>query len=90
MGRSGTSADAQRQLDELEKSGVQVVVRPCNVGDRGEVAGLLAEIRSDHPPLRGVFHLAGVLDDGIFRNRRANGLTASWGQKCMARGTCTS
>ena len=39
------------------------------MGDRGEIAGLLAEIRAEHPPLRGVFHLAGVLDDGILREQ---------------------
>ena len=30
---------------------------------------MLAQIARDMPPLRGIFHLAGVLDDGILREQ---------------------
>jgi NADPH:quinone reductase-like Zn-dependent oxidoreductase/acyl carrier protein len=69
VGRSGVSAEARPQLDELQKAGVRVAVRSCNVGNREEVAGLLSGIRGEMPPLRGVFHLAGVLDDGVLREQ---------------------
>jgi NADP-dependent 3-hydroxy acid dehydrogenase YdfG len=42
-----------------------VAIRRCDVGNGEEVAGLLSGIKSELPQLRGVFHLAGVLDDGI-------------------------
>ncbi len=37
---------------------------PCDVADREAVKGVLAELDSRYP-LKGVFHAAGVLDDGL-------------------------
>ncbi len=65
VGRSGASSAATSQLEELEKAGVRVVTRRCDVGNREEVAALLSDIKGELPPLRGIFHLAGVLDDGV-------------------------
>ncbi|HEY6877746.1 MAG TPA: beta-ketoacyl synthase N-terminal-like domain-containing protein, partial [Polyangiales bacterium] len=42
----------------------QVRVLMCDVSERAELAGVLASIDAAHP-LTGVFHLAGVLDDGL-------------------------
>jgi hypothetical protein len=53
----------------MEKTGARVAVRRCDVGDRAEVAGLVSGIGAELPPLRGVFHLAGVLDDGVLREQ---------------------
>jgi acyl transferase domain-containing protein len=69
MGRSGASKEARPQLAELEKAGVQVVVRRCDVGNREQLAALLSEIRGEMPPLHGIFHLAGALDDGVLREQ---------------------
>ena len=49
----------------LERAGAHsVVVAACDVSERAEVARVLAAIPADRP-LTGVFHLAGVLDDGV-------------------------
>jgi acyl transferase domain-containing protein/NADPH:quinone reductase-like Zn-dependent oxidoreductase/acyl carrier protein len=69
VGRSGASAQAQAELEELEKTGVRVAVRRCDVGNREAVAGLLSHIRETMPPLSGIFHLAGLLDDGVLREQ---------------------
>jgi acyl transferase domain-containing protein/NADPH:quinone reductase-like Zn-dependent oxidoreductase/acyl carrier protein len=69
VGRSDASPEAQTQLGELEKAGVGVVIRRCDVGNREEVAALLSDIQGRMPPLRGIFHLAGVLDDGVLREQ---------------------
>ena len=69
LGRSGASDDAKVQLEAIEKNGVQVVVRKCDIGDRDSIASLLSDIGANMPPLRGVFHLAGVLDDGVLREQ---------------------
>ncbi|HEY6879599.1 MAG TPA: SDR family NAD(P)-dependent oxidoreductase, partial [Polyangiales bacterium] len=42
----------------------QVRVLTCDVSERAELARVLASIDAAHP-LTGVFHLAGVLDDGL-------------------------
>lgn len=38
---------------------------PADVGDESELTELLRRIRSELPPLAGVMHLAGVLDDAL-------------------------
>lgn len=63
--RSGPSPEAHPQLEELKRAGVKVLIHRCNVGNREELAALFAEIGREMPPLRGIFHLAGVLDDGV-------------------------
>jgi acyl transferase domain-containing protein len=65
VGRSGASAQAAPILTELEQAGVRVAVRRCDVAGRDALAALIDDIQADGPPLRGVFHLAGVLDDGV-------------------------
>lgn len=69
VGRSAPSEDAARQIQEMEKAGARVATRRCDVGNRADVAALLSGIGDDLPPLRGVFHLAGVLDDGVLREQ---------------------
>ncbi|GAA2807816.1 type I polyketide synthase [Crossiella cryophila] len=49
--------------------------RRCDVGDRAEVAALLAGIPAEHP-LTAVVHTAGVLDDTVLDNLTADRLTA--------------
>jgi acyl transferase domain-containing protein/NADPH:quinone reductase-like Zn-dependent oxidoreductase/NAD(P)-dependent dehydrogenase (short-subunit alcohol dehydrogenase family)/acyl carrier protein len=83
LGRSGASPQAQTQVEELEKTGVRVVVRRCDVGNREEVAGLLADIHEMMPPLRGIFHLAGVLDDGVLREQTRERFDRVMGAKML-------
>ncbi len=65
VSRSGERADGVAELvAELRGAGASVSVVACDVGDREAVAGLLAQVPARHP-LRGVFHAAGVLDDGL-------------------------
>ena len=65
VGRSAPSEEAAAALQEIEQAGVRVVVRRCDVSRRDDVAELLSSIAGELPPLRGIFHLAGVLDDGV-------------------------
>lgn len=64
--RREPGADAQRLIEEFtERYKCRVHVFTADVGDESEVAGLLERIRSELPPLAGVVHLAGVLDDAL-------------------------
>jgi polyketide synthase 7 len=65
VSRSGAAADGVAELvSRLEAAGAQVSVVACDVADRDTVAALIARLPAQYP-LRGVFHAAGVLDDGL-------------------------
>ncbi|ORA39102.1 type I polyketide synthase [Mycobacterium aquaticum] len=64
--RSAPDADAQRVIDEItERYKTRIHIFAADVGDEAEVAALLEKIRAELPPLAGVAHLAGVLDDAL-------------------------
>lgn len=65
VGRRGASSVAIEALKELEQVGAHVVVAKGDVSREEDVARLLAEIARFMPPLRGIVHAAGVLDDGV-------------------------
>ena len=90
LGRSGASDEARLQLDALNRPGVQIATRKCDIGNRAEIAAVLADIAQDMPPLRGIFHLAGVLDDGILREQNRERFDRVMGPRSTGPGTCTS
>ena len=62
--RSGSATpEAQSFISDLQERDVDVRVVRADVGSAEETARLVAGIRADGPPLRGVFHLAMVIDD---------------------------
>ncbi len=64
--RRAPDADAQRAIEEIsERYNSRIHTFAADVGDESEVARLLERIRADLPPLAGVAHLAGVLDDAL-------------------------
>ena len=53
-------------IRELESLGACVHLASVDVADEGELGGFLDEFRAeDWPPIRGVVHAAGVLQDGL-------------------------
>jgi hypothetical protein len=66
--RRNPSAMAEQACRELEDMGARIVVRQADVSRRQDVERLLSEIDRSLPPLRGIVHAAGVLDDGMVRN----------------------
>jgi len=67
--RRGASNDAASQaVAELEALGAQVSVSQLDVTSADQVNALLAHIRQDMPPLRGIYHAAMVLDDVTLAN----------------------
>ena len=62
--RSGaSSSEASKFVEDLQKRGVEVRVVSADVGAPDDVGRLFAEIKSGAQPLRGLFHLAMVIDD---------------------------
>lgn len=65
MGRSAPSPRALETIQALQSAGSRVQVARGDVGRADEVARVLDDIARTLPPLRGVVHAAGVLDDGV-------------------------
>ena len=65
VSRRGPAAPgAGRLAADLAAAGAAVTVAACDVADREQLAGLLAQVSADHP-LTAVIHAAGVRDDGV-------------------------
>jgi acyl transferase domain-containing protein/NADPH:quinone reductase-like Zn-dependent oxidoreductase/acyl-coenzyme A synthetase/AMP-(fatty) acid ligase/short-subunit dehydrogenase/acyl carrier protein len=65
VSRSGPDAEGAAELEaELEELGAVVEIVACDVGERQQVADLLASLPTQYP-LGGVIHAAGALDDGL-------------------------
>jgi len=69
VGRSGASASAREVVSGLEAAGAKVRVIAADVSEPEQVARTLAEIAATMPPLKGVAHAAGVLEDGLLRQQ---------------------
>lgn len=69
VGRSAPSQSARQIIDQIEQIGADVSVARCDVSNPRDVERVLLEINEDLPPLRGVIHAAGTLDDGILEQQ---------------------
>jgi NAD(P)-dependent dehydrogenase (short-subunit alcohol dehydrogenase family)/acyl carrier protein len=64
--RRAPDADAQQLIDDItDRYKTRVHVFAADVSEESEVEDLLQRIRAELPPLAGVAHLAGVLDDAL-------------------------
>jgi len=66
--RGAATEAAEAAVARLREAGVTVHAAACDVADRKALSALLAEIAARSPPLKGVFHAAMVLDDGLIAN----------------------
>jgi len=71
MGRRGASEAVQPVLQNLETLGVTVKVAAADVSNHDDLARVFADLDRTMPPLRGVFHAAGVTDDGVITQQNA-------------------
>ena len=65
LGRGQASAAGRRSIEDLRRDGGDVIYARCDVTQPDQLASVLDSIRATMPPLRGVVHAAGILDDGI-------------------------
>ncbi|MFK5891715.1 MAG: SDR family NAD(P)-dependent oxidoreductase [Pseudomonadota bacterium] len=66
VGRSGADSEqAQQSLEKLNALGANVVVFKSDISDVQQVADLASRCANEMPPLKGIFHTAMVMDDGL-------------------------
>ena len=65
MGRSAPKEAASAEIAELAASGVRIEMFRGDVGNEDDVARLMDHVAASLPPLRGIVHAAGVVDDGV-------------------------
>ncbi|NEP12525.1 MAG: type I polyketide synthase [Symploca sp. SIO2C1] len=66
-GRSAPKETAQKVITELEAAGVSVSVLLGDISHQEDVENIFQQIATSLPPLKGVIHAAGVLDDGVLQ-----------------------
>jgi len=72
LGRRPPSDSVRQRLKTIEDQGCKVVYLQADVTYREELERALAKLEgSDTPPLRGLIHAAGVLDDGSITRQTA-------------------
>ncbi len=65
VGRSEPKEQARVVIRRLTEAGIDVKVNLADVSNREAMAGVLAQIETSMPPLKGIVHAAGLLDDGV-------------------------
>ncbi len=86
VSRGKPSPEASAVLKSMETGGVHVVHARADVADSGQVAALFRDLADEQPPIRGIFHLAGILDDDLlihqdperFRRTAAAKVQGAW------------
>jgi short-subunit dehydrogenase/acyl carrier protein len=69
--RTALPPKAIEAVNALERTGAQVVIVQADVAREDQVAAVLQQIDRTMPPLCGIVHAAGVLDDGILSQQTA-------------------
>jgi NAD(P)-dependent dehydrogenase (short-subunit alcohol dehydrogenase family) len=65
VGRSPPGADAEHAVARLRAAGARVVFHQVDVASAAGLASVFADLDAHLPPLRGVVHAAGALDDAL-------------------------
>ncbi len=65
MGRSAPQPGAEAELAALRERGVRVLVESGDVAVEADLERVLDRSRQEMPPIAGVIHSAGALDDGV-------------------------
>ncbi|QLE45712.1 type I polyketide synthase (plasmid) [Nostoc sp. C052] len=67
--RREPSLIALAAIAKLEQAGVRVLIEQADVSSQSDMTKLLNKIAAQLPPLRGIIHAAGILDDGILQQQ---------------------
>src|SRR5205814_1275035 len=69
LGRHAPVESARAAIEELEAKGVRVRTEAVDVADLPSLRRTMAQLRQEMPPIRGVFHAAGRVDDAMIEQQ---------------------
>jgi NAD(P)-dependent dehydrogenase (short-subunit alcohol dehydrogenase family)/acyl carrier protein len=69
IGRRAPDRNSEAILHEIIREGAQIAVETCDVSDADQVDEMLHRVSQSMPPLRGIIHAAGILDDGMIEEQ---------------------
>ncbi|MBW4478285.1 MAG: alpha/beta fold hydrolase [Tolypothrix brevis GSE-NOS-MK-07-07A] len=67
ISRRQPAEQAQKTIERLEQAGASIHVLCADISSEQDVVRILEQVQTSLPPLRGVIHAAGVLDDGMMQ-----------------------
>ncbi len=85
----GDLPEAARAVRAMEQAGARVVAARADVSRASELAAALDDLRRTMPPLRGVLHSAGVIDDATLAHQRWDRFAQVMAPKLEGPSTCT-
>ncbi|NQZ65363.1 beta-ketoacyl reductase, partial [Crocosphaera sp.] len=93
LGRSQPSAAAQEVITQLENEGIHIEIAATDISDIVSVTNLFEFLHKSLPPLRGVIHAAGVIDDGVISQQSWERFTSvlnpkiagTWNLHCLTK-----
>ncbi|PCI25327.1 MAG: hypothetical protein COB67_10830 [SAR324 cluster bacterium] len=68
MGRSSPSLEVRGELEQLKQDGAKIEIFQGDVGRIEDLQQVIHQIDAKLPPLKGIFHAAGLLDDAMLIN----------------------
>lgn len=64
LGRSTPSPMSIETIENIRETGANVLTKQVNIGNQNALSKFFCELKASMPPLKGIFHLAGILQDG--------------------------
>ena len=80
-GRSRLSSERQARLEELRRSGAEVLYLCADVSNHQDAKNLVEESKSRFGEIHGIIHAAGVLQDSLIRNKTSEEMSAVFAPK---------
>lgn len=72
LGRHAPSPSTLAAIEQIRESDITIKTRQVDIGDQDALKGLVQEIKATMPPLKGVFHIAGVLQEGDILRQKSS------------------
>ncbi|NES77484.1 MULTISPECIES: type I polyketide synthase [unclassified Okeania] len=69
VGRKEVSEFAKERIAKMETMGAKIILARGDISLENDVQKIISDIAQSLPPLRGIMHLAGVLDDGVLQKQ---------------------